>query len=142
MDQYERNRQRIAMVGSAHVPPPEKTPLGTVIEVEPEWVCCCCDQDVPRPSGGMSVPVGTFCGPCFVGLIEFLFNGTEPMFLNAVRDETCHYIRVRRERIEEGSLERPVLKATTVSDVAKGHKERFKARLRDLIREMDEEDDG
>lgn len=142
MDQYERNRRRIDMVGSAHVPPPEKTPLGTVIEVEPEWVCCCCDQDIPRPSGGMSIPVGSFCAECFVSYIEHLFNGSSTEFLNAIREVSRDFIAVRREDLESGATPTPKLKATGLQDVARGEKERLKARLRRLICELDEDGNG
>jgi hypothetical protein len=139
--QRRSNQERINMVGSSGNPPPERTPLGTVIEVEPEWVCCCCEQDIPMPSGGMSTPVGSFCGPCFTAYIEYLFNGSSTTFLNAIRRESERFIDQRISDLED-HLPLPVLKPTTVSDVAKGHKERFKAKLRALIQEDDDEELG
>ena len=142
MNQHERNRERINMVGSSVIPSKENTPLGTIIETEPEWVCCCCDQDIPRPSGGMSTPVGSFCSECFMSYVEHLFNGSTTTFLNAIREESCVFISTRREAFENGITPLPKLKATTVGDVASGHKERFKAKLRALIEEDDCEDLG
>jgi len=130
------------MVGSSGNPPPERTPLGTVIEVEPEWECCCCDQEIPRPSGGMSTPVGSFCSECFVSYVEHLFNGSSTTFLNAIRKVSGEFIAARREAFEDGIVPLPTLSPTTVSDVAKGHKERFKAKLRALIQEDDDEELG
>jgi len=141
MDIYERNRQRIAMVGSSGHPSPGETPLGTVVEDDPTWVCCCCDQDIPRPSGGFATPQGSFCAECFVRYMEHLFNGAKPTFLNAIRDETNYFVSRRREAFENGVEKLPKLKATTVRDVIEGEKKRFKALLRNLMREMDEDDE-
>jgi hypothetical protein len=107
----ERNRERINMVGSSGNPSPEATPLGTVIEVEPEWVCCCCDQDIPRPSAGMSTAVGSFCGPCFLAYMKHLFNGTPAPFLNQIREESHRFIEHRRNLIEDGIEKPPRLEA-------------------------------
>ncbi len=120
MDQHERNLQRIAMVGSSDIPAPNDMPLGNVIEVEPEWVCCCCDQDIPRPSGGFSTPVGSFCSECFVRYMEYLFNKTDPPFLNAIRDETHEFIEELRDAFEEGVVALPNPVTTTLGGVARG----------------------
>lgn len=139
MDQYERNRRRIDMVGSSHNPPPERTPLGTVIEVEPEWVCCCCEQDIPRPSFGFSTPSGSFCSECFVAYMEYLFNGSSTTFLNAIRRESERFIDQRIRDLED-HLPLPVLRPTSIGDVVRGERNRLKAKLRALICEMDEDD--
>lgn len=138
MNQHERNRQRIAMVGSSDIPEPEDMPLGTVIELDPEWVCCCCDQDIPRPSGGFSTPVGSFCSECFVRYIEYLFNRTNPQFLNAIRYETCDFIAELRDAFEDGAVALPNPVATTLRDVTKGQVRRL---LHKIGWEADEEDD-
>jgi len=111
MDQRERNRRRIAMVGSSSDPPPGEMPLGTVIETEPEWVCCCCDQDIPRPSTGFSTAVGSFCSKCFVAYMEHLFNKSGFIFLNKIREESYRFIHNRREDFENGVQEPPKLRA-------------------------------
>jgi hypothetical protein len=136
MDQWERNQQRINMVGSAHNPPPERTPLGTVIEVEPEWVCCCCDQNIPRPSGGFSTPIGSFCSGCFVSYIEHLFNESSVEFLNAIREESRDFIAVRREDLKCGVAPMPTPRATAVRDVLRGEKRRLREKLQALIGEL------
>lgn len=138
MDQWERNRQRINMVGSGYGPAPGMTPLGNVIEVEPDWVCCCCDQEIPRPSGGFSTPNGCFCAACFVRYMEYLFNRTPPSFLNAIRSQTGDFVREMREAFEEGVLALPELRATTIRDVLRGERNRMKARLQALLCELDE----
>jgi len=119
------NQERINMVGSSVVPLREEMPLGIVVEVEPEWVFCCCDQDIPRPSGGFSTPVGSFCSECFVRLIEHLFNGTKPMFLNAIRDETEDFIGELRDALDSGAVAMPNPVATTLKGVARGQVRRF-----------------
>jgi hypothetical protein len=139
--QRRSNQERINMVGSSGNPPPERTPLGTVIEVEPEWVCCCCDQEIPRPSGGMSTPVGSFCGGCFCAFIDHLFNKTKVPFLNEIRDQSYKFIEHRRGLIEDGIMEMPDVQKTTIAHVVKGERNRLKAMLRSLICEMDGEDD-
>ena len=94
MDQWERNQARINKVGSSDNPPSEETPLGTLIEEEPKWECCCCDQAIPRPGGGYSTAVGSFCSQCFLEFLEYLFNRTPSRFLNEIRQESgrfgCH----------------------------------------------------
>ena len=82
-------------------------PLGTVIETEPEWVCCCCEQDIPGGNGGFSVPPGSFCGPCFVDYLDYLFNRTDPKFLNLIRDKTHEFIEDKKERFECEIEEKP-----------------------------------
>ena len=134
--QRRANQERINKVGSSGNPPPERTPLGTVIEVEPEWVCCCCDQDIPRPSGGFSTPNGSFCSECFMRYMEYLFNGTPPLFLNAIRDYTNDFIQECREAFEEGALALPNLKATAIRDVLRGEKRRLREKLQALICEL------
>lgn len=140
MDIYEQNRQRIAMVGSSGRPSTDKMPLGTVIEHDPVWVCSCCDQDIPRPSGGFATPGGSFCAECFVQYVEHLFDGTPPEFLCAIRDETHRFITDRRRELEEGTVPRPVVRATTIRDVTRAERERIKGRILGLFAELEEED--
>jgi hypothetical protein len=140
MEQWERNRRRIDMVGSAHNPPPERTPLGTIIEEEPEWVCCCCDQDIPRPSGGFSTPIGSFCSECFVSYIEYLFNESSVGFLNAIRKESYDFIAVRREDLKFGVTPMPTPRATAVRDILRGERRRLMEKLQDLVCELNDDD--
>jgi len=139
MDQWERNRQRINKVGSSDNPPPEETPLGTLIEEPPTWECCCCDQCIPRPTRGYSTAVGSFCADCFLAFLKHLFNGTSPTSLNAIRQESYEFIQGRREDIETGVLSVPVPKPISHRDIIQAERERLQERLRHLIDELEDD---
>jgi hypothetical protein len=85
-----------------------------LIETDPEWVCCCCDQEIPRPSCGFATAVGSFCADCFLFFITHLFNGTKNPFRDEIRDQSHRFIENRRGLIEDGILERPKLEAIGV----------------------------
>lgn len=111
-------------------------PLGTIIETEPEWICCCCEQIIPRPSCGFSTAVGSFCAECFLRFIEHLFNKTKVPFVNEIRDQSHRFIEHRHGLIEDGIIERPKLKAIDVR--GKGW---LKEKLQALICEVDKSDE-
>lgn len=102
MDQWEKNRQRIAKVGGGGLRPGDKV---TVVEIEMPGHphCSCCGVEMLPQYHGLVTRLGNFCHGCASDLVDHLLDKSP--WRGVIAASVRHFKVWQKRRAEKGELE-------------------------------------